>query len=168
MKKEFGFSLVELLIVVAIMAIIAAVAVPSMLSARMAANEAAAIQSLRTFGSAQTAFAATNNQMYGTLAELTNIASGGYLDNRWTGSLTFNGYVFAENQPIAGASGAAANPVPDGFGCTATPSRPDSTGRYIYGIASDQVVRFLGVAGSADPPLCGGAPCVAGDPVGKQ
>jgi prepilin-type N-terminal cleavage/methylation domain-containing protein len=168
MKKEYGFSLVELLIVVAIMAIIAAVAVPSMLSARMAANEAAAIQSLRTYGSAQTSFAATNNQMYGTLAELTNGASGEYLDNRWTGSLTFNGYVYAENQPIAGASAASAAPVPDGFGCTATPSGPDSTGRYIYGIASDQVVRFLGVAGAANPPKCGAAPCAAGDPIGKQ
>jgi len=42
MKKEQGFSLIELLIVVAIIAIIAAIAVPSMLQARMAANESSA------------------------------------------------------------------------------------------------------------------------------
>jgi len=168
MKKEKGFSLIELLIVVAIMAIIAAIAVPSMLTARMAANEAAAIQSLRTYGSAQTAFAVTNSQMYGTLAQLTDAGNGGYLDNRWTDSITFNGYVFAENQAIAGAPGAAAASVPDGFGCTATPITADSTGRYVYGIASDQVVRFLAVAGTANAPRCGAAACVAGDPIGKQ
>ena len=168
MKIEEGFSLIELLIVVAIMAIIAAIAVPSMITARMAANEAAAIQSLRAYGSAQTAFAATNNQMYGTLAQLTDAANGGYLDNRWTGSAAFNGYVYAENQAISGAPEAAAASAPDGFGCTATPLKPGSTGRYIYGIASDQVVRFLGVAGEGAAPMCGAGACAAGDPIGKQ
>ncbi len=168
MKKEQGFSLIELLIVVAIIAIIAAIAVPSMLTARMASNEAGALQSLRTYGSAQTAFAATNNQQYGTLAELTDVNSGGYLDNRWLGSVSFNGYTYAEDQAIAGAPLAAAAAVPDGFGCTGTPNMADSTGRYVYGIASDQVVRFLSVPGTANPPLCGAAPCVAGDPIGKQ
>jgi type IV pilus assembly protein PilA len=170
MKKEQGFSLIELLIVVAIIAIIAAIAVPSMLTARMASNEAAAIQSLRTYGSAQTAFAATNNQLFGTLAELTDVINGGYLDNRWdpAGTLTFNGYVYADDQAIVGPPAAASANVPDGFGCTATPSTADSTGRYVYGIASDQVVRFQAVAGAANAPKCGAAACVAGDPIGKQ
>lgn len=168
MKKERGFSLMELLIVVAIMAIIAAIAVPSMRTARMAANEAAAIQSLRTYGTAQAAFAATNNQMYGTLAQLTDEGNGGYLDNRWAGSATFNGYVFSENQAIPGTPGTAAAPAPEGFACIATPMRPDSTGRYIYGIASDQVVRFLAVAGTATAPKCGTATCAAGSPIGKH
>ncbi len=168
MKKEQGFSLIELLIVVAIMAVIAAIAVPGMRTARMAANEAAAIQSLRAYGSAQAAFAATNNQMYGTLAQLTDGNNGGYLDSRWTGSAAFNGYVFSENQAIPGAPGTAAAPAPEGFGCIATPMRPDSTGRYIYGIASDQVVRFIGVAGKAGAPACGSAACAAGNPIGKH
>ena len=68
MKKEQGFSLIELLIVVAIIAIIAAIAVPSMLQARMAANESGAIQGCRTVGSAEVAFSAVNNQNYATLA----------------------------------------------------------------------------------------------------
>ena len=168
MKIAKGFSLIELLIVVAIMAIIAAIAVPSMITARMAANEAAAIQILRTYGSAQTAYAATNNQVYGTLTQLADADNGGYLDDRWTGSASFNGYMFAENQEIPGAPGAAADPARGGFGCIATPVRPDSTGRYIYGIAGDQVVRFIAVAGASNPPRCGAAPCAAGDPIGKQ
>ncbi len=78
MKREQGFSLIELLIVVAIIAIIAAIAVPSMLQARMAANEAGAIQGCRTIGSAEVAFAAVNNQSYAILSDLVDRQ---FLDN---------------------------------------------------------------------------------------
>ena len=70
MKKEQGFSLIELLIVVAIIAIIAAIAVPSMLTSRMAANEAGAIEGCRTIGSAEVAYMAVNNQQYTDLQTL--------------------------------------------------------------------------------------------------
>jgi type IV pilus assembly protein PilA len=168
MKNEQGFSLIELLIVVAIIAIIAAIAVPSMLTARMAANEAGAIQSLRTFGSAETAYAAVNNQQYGAIADLTNVASGAYLDNRWiTGS--FNGYTFTEDVgPLAQAPAAACAAVPDGFSTTGAPNKVDSTGRHDYGICSDQVVRYMNTTGTANPPMCGANPCVPGDPIGKN
>ena len=53
MRKNKGFSLIELLIVVAIILIIAVIAVPSFLRSRMAANESAAVASLRTVNSAQ-------------------------------------------------------------------------------------------------------------------
>jgi prepilin-type N-terminal cleavage/methylation domain-containing protein len=170
MRKEQGFSLIELLIVVAIIAIIAAIAVPSMLTARMAANEAGAVQSLRTFGSAQTAFAAVNNQQYGTIAELTDTASGSYLDNRWAAAVaSFNGYTFTEDAAApAQAPAAACNAVPDGFSAEGSPNTDDSTGRYQYGICSDQVVRFVSVTGTANPPKCGAADCVEGDPIGKN
>ena len=169
MKKEQGFSLIELLIVVAIIAIIAAIAVPSMLTARMAANEAGAVQSLRTYGSAQTAYAAVNNQQYGLIADLVDVANGGFLDNRWDGAATFNGFIFTFDQAaIAQAPAAACAATPAGFSTYGTPSTPDSTGRFQYGICSDQVVRFIAVAGGADPPLCGAAACAAGDPIGKQ
>jgi prepilin-type N-terminal cleavage/methylation domain-containing protein len=156
MKKEQGFSLIELLIVVAIIAIIAAIAVPSMLTARMAANESGAVQSLRTFGSAEVAYAAVTNQQFGTIADL---VTGGYLDQRWSDA-EFNGYDFVEGADITGAPDGASGAAPGAFGTTATPSTPGSTGRYSYGIAADQVVRYTA---DTTPPTG----IAAGDPIGK-
>jgi prepilin-type N-terminal cleavage/methylation domain-containing protein len=73
MKKstsaQQGFSLIELMIVVAIIGIVAAIAVPYLEQARQAAKSASAVTSLRTINSAQASFRAANGR-YGTLAEL--------------------------------------------------------------------------------------------------
>ena len=147
MNKQQGFSLIELLIVVAIIAIIAAIAVPSMLTSRMAANEASAIQGCRTVGSAEVAYSAVNNQAY---ASLDDLVTGKFLDERFTNPEGFNGYVYEDGAALA---------LPGVFEYASNPKTTDSTGRYNYTISVDQVVRY------GDQPATGNS---AGDAIGQQ
>lgn len=69
-NKQKGFSLIELLIVVAIILIIAAIAIPNLLRSKMAANEASAVGSLRTMNTASVAYSTTYGSYPGGLASL--------------------------------------------------------------------------------------------------
>jgi len=162
MKNEQGFSLVELLIVVAIIAIIAAIAVPSLLTSRMAANEAGGIQGCRTIGSAQVAYASTNNATYASLAIL---STEGFLDTRFVSPNGFNGYIYDEDAGLVGVPAGVPTAVPNGFSHNALPQPGYS--RYQYAIGVDQVVRYQGFIppATADP---GNPPMAAGDGIGIQ
>jgi len=80
-KNNKGFSLLELLIVVAIILIIATIAIPSLLRSRQAANESAAVANLRTINTAEVTYLSSSGGSYGDLPAL---VAAGLLDNTFT------------------------------------------------------------------------------------
>jgi type IV pilus assembly protein PilA len=140
MKKQLGFSLVELLIVIAIILIIAAIAIPNLLRAKIAANESSAVSSVRTITTAETTYssnwgsgyAATLNNLGGGAPCLVATAANACIIESLLSAPPFmkSGYTFVAigNTPAMG--------VNSGFEVNATPVVVDVTGKRAF--CSDQ------------------------------
>jgi len=140
-RKEKGFSLIELLIVVAIILIIASIAIPNLIRARMSANEAAAVGAIRTINTAQISYnsayptvgyAATLAALGGTSCAPPSSTSACLIDSQLaTGSK--NGYTYT-------LTGVAGTPAAT-YQIIAAPTVPNQTGTRYFCSFGDAVVR---------------------------
>jgi len=156
--RSTGFSLIELLIVVAIILIIAAIAIPNLLKSRMAANQASAVESLRTIISVEVTYSSTYNQGYtSNLAQLAFPASGsanssaaGLIDSVLAGG-SKSGYTFTY------AASAAVNGSTTNYTVNADPVNPGMTGQNHYYADASGVIRLntSATASASDSPIGG-------------
>ena len=169
-RKQRGFSLIELLIVVAIILIIAAIAIPNLLRSRMAANEASAVGSIRTMNTAAISYNSTyGNGFPGTIAAIGNngttsisCTNAELLDSVLT-SGTKSGYTF-QLKPGLGAnqlnstssSCAGGYGYSDGYMVTAVPVTVGTTGQRAFCSDASGVIRqnAAGTANAGPSPNC--------------
>jgi len=155
-KHQGGFSLIELLIVVAVILIIAAIAIPNFIRSKMRANETSAVQNLRIITTANVIYLTTYGHGFAsTLAKLggnsvlVDSTAAGLIDSVLSAG-SKSGYSFSYTPTTTDSTGAVM-----GYTVNAQPMTVGSTGdRYFY-VDQTCIIRqnTTGVAGLGDPPI---------------
>jgi type IV pilus assembly protein PilA len=142
-NKQKGFSLIELLIVVAIILIIAAIAIPNLLRSKMAANEASAVASLRTYNTSIVAYSTTYGSDPTTnLSELgpsttPSSTAADLVDNLLGAAVpTKSGYTFTYTAGAPATNGSVAS-----YTIIANPNTPNVTGQRTFFTDQSGVIR---------------------------
>ena len=176
-KKEQGFSLIELLIVVAIILIIAAIAVPNLLKAKMTANESAAAAAERTVSTANVTYSSMYNQGFaGSLAQLgptsaacavSSSACADLVDSALSGVNPVSDppvkshYVFTYVVPNATP---APNTPNNTYSLVATPMSPGPSGKATFCLDQTNMIK-KDASGTAVTAPSGGCGAFAGSPM---